>query len=100
MSNLKETYLRYKSVMIVNASPAIDIPHPIHVMVESTCDIYLACGTSSNKAKFVKWLHSQVIKPLYFYVSFTLKPWVDHEPITPGIEVAKYIFKKFIDKRK
>ena len=86
--------------MIVSASPTIDIPHPIHVMVESACDVYLVCDTSSNKAKFVKWLHSQVIKSLYLCVSFTLQPWVDHEPITPGIEVAKYVFKKFIDKRK
>ena len=92
--NLKKTYSRYKNVIIVSASPAIDIPHPTHVMVESASDVYLVCDTSSNKAKFVKWLHSQVIKPLYFCVSFTLHPWADHEPITPGIEVAKYVFRK------
>ena len=85
--------------MIVSANPAIDIPHPIHVMVESACDIYLVCDTSSNKAKFVKWLHSQVIKPLYFCIFFTSQPSVDHEPITPGNEVAKYFFKIFIGKR-
>ena len=85
--------------MIVSASPAIDIPHPIQVMVESACDIYLVCDTSSNRAKFVKWLHSQVTKPLYICVSFTLQPSVDHEPITPGTEVAKNIFKKLFDKR-
>ena len=54
MSNLKKTYLRYKNVMIVSANPAIDIPHPINVTVESACDIYLVCETSSNRAKFVK----------------------------------------------
>ena len=85
--------------MIVSANPTIDIPHPIHVMIESACDINLVCDTSSNRAKFVKWLHSQVIKPLYFCAFFTSQPSVDHEPITPGIEVAKYVFKKFIDKR-
>ena len=85
--------------MIVSANPIIDIPHPIHVTVDSACDIYLVCDTSSNRAKFVKWLHSQVIKPLYFSAFFTSQPSVDHEPITLGTEVAKYIFKKFIDKR-
>ena len=99
MSNLKKTYLRYKNVMIVSANPAIDIPHPINVTVESACDIYLVCETSSNRAKFVKWLHSQVIKPLYFCVFFTSQPSVDHEPITPEIEVAKLVFKKCIYKR-
>ena len=84
---------------IVRVNPAIDIPHPIHVIVESACDIYLVCDTSSNRAKFVKWLHSQVTKPSYLSVSFTLQPLIDHEPITPGIEVAKNIFKKFIDNR-
>ena len=98
MCNLKEAYLRYENVMIVSANPAIDIPHPIHVTVERTCDIYLVCDTSSNNAKFVKWLHSQVTKPLYFCVFFTSQPLVDHEPLTPGIEVAKYVFKKSIDK--
>ena len=85
--------------MIVSANPAIDIPHPIHVMVESACDIYLVCDTSSNKAKFVKCLHWQVIKPLYICVFFISQPSVDHDPITPGIEVAEYVLKIFIGKR-
>ena len=96
MYNLKETYLRYINVTIVSANPAIDIPHPIHVTVESACDIYLVCDTSSNRAKFVKWLHSQVTKPLHFCVFVTSQPLVDQEPITPGIEVAKNVFKKFL----
>ena len=52
--------------MIVSINPAIDIPHPILVTTESASDFCLVCDTSSNKAKLVKWLHSQVIKPLYF----------------------------------
>ena len=82
--------------MIVSDNPTIDIPHPIQVMTESACDTYLVCDTSSNRAKFVKWLHSQVIKPLYFCVFFTLQPSVDHEPITSGTEVAKCIFKNIL----
>ena len=87
--NTKYAYLRCKYVMIVSSKPAIDIPHPIHVTTESASDFCLVCDTSSNKAKLVKWLHSQVIKPLYFCFSDNLHPSLDHEPITPGTEVAK-----------
>ena len=46
--------------MIVRTNPNIDIPHPIHVTIERASGLTLAWDTSSNKAKFVKWLHSQV----------------------------------------
>ena len=46
--------------MIVRTNPNIDIPHPIHVTIERASGLALVCDTSSNKAKFVKWSHSQV----------------------------------------
>ena len=79
--------------MIVSVKPAFDIPHPIHVIIESDRDVYLVWDTSINKAKFVKWSHVQVVKPSYSCVFDTVHPSSDHEPVTPGSEVTKYIFK-------
>ena len=89
----KQTYFRYKYVTIVSVNPVIDIPHPVHVIAESACDIYLVWDTSNSKAKFVKWSHLQVVKPSYSCVFDTVHPSSDHEPVTPGSEVTKYIFK-------
>ena len=86
--------------MIVSANPSIDTPHPIHVMIESVFDCSLFWDTSNNKAKFVKWSHSQVTKPLYACVFDTLQPSFDHEPITPAVETVKYIFKTLLEKIK
>ena len=46
--------------MIVRTNPKIDTPHPIHVTIERASGLALVCDTSNNKAKFVKWSHSQV----------------------------------------
>ena len=46
--------------MIVRTNPNIDIPHPIQVTMESASGLAFFCDTSSNKAKFIKCLHSQV----------------------------------------
>ena len=46
--------------MIVRINPNIDIPRPIHVTIERASGLAFVCDTSSNKAKFVKWSHSQV----------------------------------------
>ena len=89
----KQTYLRRKYVIIVSANPAIDIPHPIHVITESPCDICLVWDISNSKAKFVKCVHVQVVKPSYSCDFKTVHPSSDHEPATPGTEVTKYIFK-------
>ena len=75
--------------MIVRTNPNIDIPHPIHVTTERASGLALVWDTSSNKAKFVKWSHSQVRYLSYFWISDTLHPSFDHAPKTPGIEVAK-----------
>ena len=80
----------------MSANPAIDIPHPVHVKTESACDICLVWDTSNSKAKFVKWLHVQVVKPSYSCVFSTVQPSSDQEPATPGTEVAKHIFKTFL----
>ena len=45
--------------MIVRTNPNIDIPHPIHATIERACGLALACNTSNNKEKFVKWSNSQ-----------------------------------------
>ena len=81
--------------MIVSVNPNNDIPHPIHVMIESAFDCSLFWDTSNNKAKFVKWSHSQVTKPLYACVFDTLQPSFDHEPITPGIKAVNIFLKLY-----
>ena len=64
--NFKQTYLKHEKVMIVRTNPKIDTPHPIYVTIEipsllSLENLFdLVCDISSNKAKFVKWSHSQV----------------------------------------
>ena len=50
--------------MIVSTSPIIDIEHPIHVTTERAKESYLVCETSISNAKFVKWSHLHVKKPL------------------------------------
>ena len=82
--------------MIVSVKPAIDIPHPIHVIIDSDREIYLVWDTSINKAKFVKWSHVQVVKPSYSCVFNTLHPSSDHEPATPGTAVTEHIFKNLL----
>ena len=46
--------------MIVRTNPNIDITHPIHATIERASGLALVCDTSNNKAKLVKWSHSQV----------------------------------------
>ena len=77
----------------MSVKPTIDIPHPIHVITESSLDICLDWDTSSNKAKFVKWSHVQLVKPSYCCVLDILHPSSDHEPATPGTEVTENISK-------
>ena len=43
--------------MIVSVNPNIDIPHPIHVMIERVFDCSIFRDTSNIKVKFVKWSH-------------------------------------------
>ena len=80
--------------MIVIANPTIDIIHPIHVTIDKAKESCLVCETSINRAKFVKWLHSQIKNPSCFCASDTLQPSFDQAPRTSGIEVAKYVLEK------
>ena len=98
LKNFKFAYLKYKNVTIVIRRPAIEMPHPIHVMIWSSRGLLCVCETSNRMAKFVMWLHSHTTSCAVVALATSRQPLLLHLPYTPSILVAvrKHWYNKII----
>ena len=74
----EKTYAMNKWKKMVSSKPVIEIPHPIFVITSKPFELgecWAVCWTSKRIAKFVRWLHWQIMWSCVWLT--VMQPWSD-----------------------